>query len=140
MRIAISLIPDLVYTLILAFLFLNWPARWLNLRVHPVFALVCSIVMLGFYVTALLFNILIVGSNEIFFDNNSTWYTLGSIEMVFQGLLLGCWLWCMVAASVSVHRWRKRSGNVLIVGPPDLVHMAVYGHAGAKQEDQDERE
>ncbi|CAO2652905.1 Nn.00g023160.m01.CDS01 [Neocucurbitaria sp. VM-36] len=115
-RIGIALIPDALYTLLTLSLIFQTPHLSLKNRTwtfHPAFALTFSIVLFGLYVSLSFLNAQIIGSNEISFHNVDSWYTLGYVELGFQGVLGLCYLGMMVCACVAVHRWRvgKKGGG-----------------------------
>lgn len=101
MRIGIYLVPDLVLTLVMLVFI---PKRWW----HPITALVTSILWFGLWLCACFFNILLIESNEIPFDNVRQWYNWGYAEGTFQALIAVMYVIMMVFAAHAVHRWRMR--------------------------------
>ncbi|KAH7072507.1 hypothetical protein FB567DRAFT_633394 [Paraphoma chrysanthemicola] len=106
LRIGLALIPDIILTLIYLILILN-PLHRSTYSLHPVFALVASICMLGPYATVCWLNPMIAMSNEVGFPNMEKWEQIMWAETGMQALLALMWIEMMIASCVAVHKWRK---------------------------------
>ncbi|KAH7064127.1 hypothetical protein BKA63DRAFT_428289 [Paraphoma chrysanthemicola] len=105
-RIGIALIPDVILTLIYLILIFN-PLHHSTYSLHPVFALVASICMLGLYATVCWLNPFIMLCNEIGFPNVEKWYLIVWAETGMQATLALMWIAMMISSCRAVHAWRK---------------------------------
>jgi hypothetical protein len=106
LRIGMALIPDVIVTIVYLVLILN-PMHHSTYSLHPVFALVSSIVMMAMYANVTWLNVFIARSNEVGFHRSEVWEKLVYAETAFEGVICLLWIAMLVYSCVAVDKWRR---------------------------------